>query len=738
MKSFSLSWLFILTFVVSKGQQLSVQPLADWQFKSKGSTTWYKAQVPGTIHTDLLNNQLIPDPFYGTNEQHLQWISDSTWEYQTNITITEEQLQQEQIELVFEGIDTYAKILINNHEVLTADNMFRTWTIDVKPILKVGTNTILVILEPNEVRAKNLAKQLPYTLPGEDRVHIRKAQYHFGWDWGPKFVTCGIWKKVHLQFWSGNKLEHIQVKQLNLQKNTATISVDAQLANNEKTTLLVSIWFDGKLVAEKKVINNASKASALFTLNKPNWWWCNGLGRANVYEARVSILANNKQQQELKTLFGLRSISLVQTPDSLGKSFFFKLNGFPVFAKGANVIPFDVFLTRVARERYETIIKQAAEANMNMIRVWGGGVYERDEFYDLCDKYGIMVWQDFMFACGMYPGDSAFLNNVSAEVTEQVIRLRNHPCIAVWCGNNENMEGWVNWGWQKQYGYTQKDSTQIAQHYDTLFHRIIPNLLSVYDHERAYHPSSPANGWGKAKSLTEGDIHYWGVWWGMQPFSAYQNKVGRFVSEYGFQSMANKTCMETVIPKNEWSLSSSSCKNHQKHPTGYETISQYAQHYFTVPNALDSFTYVSQVTQAIGMETAINAHRSKKPYCMGSLYWQLNDCWPVTSWSTTDYSLQPKAAYYRIKKAFSPLTLISETDSTNIKIIAVSDLAFDTTVEIQVKEFDERGNQLAAYQLPFTFKANSAARLTTIPRFQTNTSVIRFLLYIMFMYTFIM
>ncbi len=727
MKYVYLSWLFFLTLGITKGQEFTVQPITDWQFKSIGSTTWNKAQVPGTVHTDLLDNKLISDPFYGTNEQQLQWIGDSSWEYQTTISITKKQLKQEHIELTFDGLDTYAKIWVNNRLVATANNMFRSWSIELKPLVAEGKNTIRVVFESNQLKAKALAKQLPYTLPGEDRVHVRKAQYHFGWDWGPKLVTCGIWKPVYINTWSNNKINSIQViPQLN-QTNKANVDVRVNLANSCQTQLRIELYQGEQLLSQQTVKTSSTQKSVSFTIQQPKLWWCNGIGEQNLYHVKVELLKQHHEvAQNLQTNFGIRDIELVQQLDSIGSSFYFKLNGRPVFAKGANVIPFDVFLPRVTNKQYETIIKQAVEANMNMIRVWGGGVYERDEFYDLCDKYGLLVWQDFMFACGMYPGDEGFLTNVKEEVTEQVVRLRNHPSIVLWCGNNENMEGWVNWGWQKQYGYSQTDSMQIARNYDTLFHRIIPSILSKFDNQRPYHPSSPANGWGKAKSLTEGDVHYWGVWWGMQPFSAYQNKIGRFVSEYGFQSMASETCMATVIPEQERNLSSPSSKNHQKHPTGYETITQYAKQYFTIPNSIDSFRYVSQVTQAIGMKTAIEAHRIHKPYCMGSLYWQLNDCWPVTSWSTTDYALQPKAAYYRIKQAFSPVAILAKMDSTNIQLHALSDLPVDTLLEVQVKAFDANGNILKVHKQLVEFKANSISPFTNLNTATTpSTSLIK-------------
>lgn len=722
MKYVCIIYLFLLSACSGKHFYHSVSlSTQNWKFKSSQTTTYFKAQIPGTIHTDLLQNNLIPNPFLSNNEQQLHWIEDSTWEYTTKFTLTATQLKKQHIELLFDGLDTYAKVTLNNTQILLANNMFKSWLVNVKPYIKAGENTLQITFEPTAKKAAALAKLLPYTLPGENRVHVRKAQYHFGWDWGPTLITCGIWKNVSLQFWNTNKLENIRINQRSVLEKRAQIDVVIQTSTPKKSTLKASLWFEGTKISEQNYTTSSTQSVLTFTISNPQLWWCNGMGKANVYQVKVELLENEKSIQQLQSNFGLRTIELVQQADSVGKSFYFKLNGKPVFAKGANVIPFDVFLPRVKHEQYETLIKQATSANINMLRVWGGGVYEHDDFYDLCDQHGIMVWQDFMFACGMYPGDTSFLNNVKTEVEQQVIRLRNHACIALWCGNNENIEGWYNWGWQKQYNYSYLDSVAVYSAYDTLFHHIISKVILDHDAARFYHPSSPANGWGKAKSLTEADVHYWGVWWGMQPFNMYEKKVGRFVSEYGFQSLPSERCMDDFADRNEWSFSSPAFKNHQKHPTGFETITHYMEQYFSVPKSVDEFAYRSQLTQAIGMETAITAHRINKPYCMGSLYWQLNDCWPVTSWSTTDYYNQPKAAYYAIKKAFSPVALLHQKDSNELQLYLVSDLPYDTTVVVTINHYSFNSDLLSESKEFVQLKANVVMLYNSIKNSQLNS-----------------
>jgi beta-mannosidase len=371
---------------------------------------------------------------------------------------------------------------------------------------------------------------------------------------------------------------------------------------------------------------------------------------------------------------------LVQNKDSFGNSFYFKLNGKSVFMKGANYIPNDSFLTNSAKTSVLDLVLNAKASNMNMLRVWGGGVYADEAFYNACDANGILVWQDFMFACAMYPGDEKFVTNVKKEIIDQVNRLQNHPSIALWCGNNENDEGWHNWGWQKQYNYSISDSTKIWNDYKKVFHEMIPQTLdSLLSKEKnIYWPSSPSIGWGRKESLLQGDSHYWGVWWGKEPFEMYQKKVGRFMSEYGFQGMPNLKTLERVIPQEDLNFTSNSFKNHQKHPTGFETINEYMARDFKVPTALDKYIYVSQLLQANGMKTAIEAHRLAKPYCMGSLYWQFNDCWPVTSWSTVDYYGNWKASQYQVKESFESIAFLFSDNTESLSILGSND-----TLEVQ-------------------------------------------------------
>lgn len=655
-----------------------------WTFKNKSDSIWHPAKVPGTIHTDLLENKLIQDPYMGTNEKALQWIDTASWQYQCFFEISPYELAKNHIELQLKGLDTYASVYLNDQLILTADNMFRSWSIDIKKQAIHGKNKLTIVFESAVLKGKDLAKKVPYTLPGEEKVFTRKAQYHFGWDWGPRFVTCGIWQPVLLTCWNKARLINIQSIQKTLNDSIAELRFRCEIESDIESSILISISnaisdFDPfKKFTKIQVTKGITNYNVEYNIQKPKRWWCNGLGKANLYTFKIALDDNNSQLDSKQISIGLRTIELINEKDSIGTSFYFKLNGVPVFMRGANYIPQDNFIPRVNEATYKTILKNATDANMNMLRVWGGGIYEQDEFYDACDKNGILVWQDFMFACAMYPGDSNFINNVAKEAKEQVERLRNHPCIALWCGNNEITEGWQNWGWQKQYNYSIKDSTEIADNNSHLFDKVIKDVLTFNDGSRPYWSSSPSIGWGHDESYSNGDSHYWGVWWGMEPFEKYKTKTGRFVSEYGFQGMPNVSTLGKVglfKKTSENEIDSVVLKAHQKHPKGFETITAYMLRDYNLPkNSIDHYAYISQLLQADAMQIAIESHRRKKPFCMGTLYWQLNDCWPVTSWSTIDYDNNYKASHYQVIRSYKNVILSVTEEKDSIYIYAISDL----------------------------------------------------------------
>ncbi|MGH2665793.1 beta-mannosidase [Flavobacterium sp.] len=674
MNKIILKYLLILFLPIAAAAQTSERNLGSetWNFRSKNDKNWLKATVPGTVHTDLFNNKAIENPFFGTNEKQLQGIENEDWEYESVFSISNQELKNEVVELQFDGLDTYAKVYLNNKLILEADNMFRTWKIDVKNKLKAGENKINILFESAVKKGKEEVKKIPYILPGDEKVFTRKAQYQFGWDWGPRFVTAGIWKDVKLVFWNSASISNIKYIQKSLSDDQANLEFITEIVSNSNGEYQLVINEKAATVQLRKGKNNIV---VKYLVEKPKRWWSNGLGEAYLYPFSISLSRKNTVLSKKEMNIGLRTIELVQDKDKSGKSFYFKLNGIPVFMKGANYIPPDSFLPRAKDSVYKGIVKNAVVANMNMLRVWGGGVYADDAFYDECDKNGILVWQDFMFACAMYPSDDHFVDNVKKEVIDNVNRLQHHPSIALWCGNNENDEGWKNWGWQKQYKYSQADSTKIWSGYKKVFHEMIPTTLdSLLTPEKSrYWPSSPSIGWGRKESLSEGDSHYWGVWWGMEPFEIYEKKVGRFMSEYGFQGMPSIETFRKLAADDELNFASETIKSHQKHPTGYQTIQTYMERDYKIPTKFESYIYVSQLLQAEGMKKAIEAHRRAKPYCMGTLFWQLNDCWPVTSWSSVDYFGNWKAFQYQVKRSFEPVLVSVNEEDNQYKIYVVND-----------------------------------------------------------------
>ena len=671
---FKKTTLFLIFICYSVFGQTTYRNLSteNWTFNKQNETKKHKASIPGTVHTDLYENQLIPDPFYGANEKQLQWIENENWEYESTFSLSEKEISNENIELEFDGLDTYATVYINGKLVLEADNMFRKWVVSAKNHLKKGKNHLKIVFLSAVQKGKEEAVKSPYTLPEKERVFVRKAQYQFGWDWGPRFVTAGIWKKVQLKFWNSATIENIKFSQVELNDKKAILEFTTEIRVSEVKTIQLKINEKSETFNLKKGTNTVKMP---YEISNPKLWWCNGLGFPHQYEFHFSLKQNREILDKKELKIGLRTIELVQDKDEFGTSFYFKLNGKSVFMKGANYVPPDSFLPRVPDATYFSLVENARKANMNMLRVWGGGVYADDEFYNACDANGILVWQDFMFACAMYPGDEKFIENVKQEVIDNVNRLQNHPSIALWCGNNENDEGWHNWGWQKQFNYSKADSTQIWNDYKKVFHEMIPKTLDslLAKEKNLYWPSSPSIGWGRKESLTQGDSHYWGVWWGKEPFEMYKKKVGRFMSEYGFQGMPNLETLQKVIAKEDFNFTSEAFKNHQKHPTGFETITEYMTRDFRVPTSIEKYNYVSQLLQAHGMKIAIEAHRLAKPYCMGSLYWQLNDCWPVTSWSTLDYYGNWKAANYQVKESFTPILLAVTENLDGYSIIGSND-----------------------------------------------------------------
>ena len=647
---------------------------SNWRLVMEKDSVNIPAKVPGNVFLDLMNSEIIQDPFFADNEKKVQWVSRKNWIYKTDFSIEKENLKYKNINLVFKGLDTYANVMLNGKEILKANNMFRKWTIPVQDLLEENNHLEIKFVSPGAMDSI-MSMQLPYKLP-DSRAFTRKAPYQYGWDWGPRLVTMGIWKEVYLEFYDDIRINDVFIKDNNIDNNQADLSAIIEIDSDKKQSVSIRIINAGNqnlISSEKRNLSKGQNQLSLdFSILKPELWWPNGMGKQYLYKFIIRIKTENRIIE--KTVkHGLRTVELIQKPDSIGSSFYFEINGEPVFVKGANYIPSDNFPSRIKQDKYIKIIKDAVNSNMNMLRVWGGGIYEKEEFYKLCDEYGILVWQDFMFACNFYPGDSLFVENVKQEAKEQIIRLRNHPSIALWCGNNEIDEAWHNWGYQKVLKYSIPDSIEIWDNYLDLFEKTLPELVKALSPDTDYIPTSPKTGWGHKEAMYSGDMHYWGVWWGEEPFEVYENKVGRFMSEYGFQGFPDIKTLDSVLDSIDLNIESLKLLNHQKHPRGMQLIHEYMKRDFTVHDNLEDYIYVSQLVQSYGVVKAIEAHRRAKPYCMGTLYWQFNDCWPVISWSGIDYYGRWKALQYGVKKAYKKVIVSSEINGDSLDIYIVSD-----------------------------------------------------------------
>lgn len=689
-----------------------------WEFRQVKKDQWMKATVPGNVHMDLYANKAIEDPFYRTNEKVQQWIDKEDWEYKTTFDVAKNILSRENLTLNFEGLDTYADVYVNDTLVLKADNMHVGWDVDVKKYLKEGANSLRIYFTSPITKTIPLYDSLGYILPanndqGDKRVSVftRKAGYHYGWDWGPRFVTSGIWRPVHLQAWDNATIQGIQIKQTALTDDKATVSGVFEIWASKDVKAKISLaGVDNSFSkAEKEVdLKKGTNTVALdIEVAKPERWWPNGLGAAKLYQLAGELKINGTVTDSVKSRIGLRTVELVNEKDSIGESFYFKVNGFPVFMKGANYIPSDNFQNRVDRAKYEMLLNTAVKSNMNMLRVWGGGIYESDMFYDLADEKGLLIWQDFMFGCSMYPGDSATLRRITQEAAYNVKRLRNHPSLAFWCGNNEMDEAWHTWDWQKTWNLHGEDSAKVWHDYEKIFHTILPDAVSKYD-GRSYWSSSPKIGFRDLRSTKIGDMHYWGVWHLEKPFAEFKNYIGRFMSEFGFQSFPEIRTIESYTIPSDWNIDSTVMKSHQRHPRGNQVIREYMQRDYKMPKDFKNFIYLQQVQQAQGMRMGLEAHRRKMPYNMGTLYWQLDDCWPVASWSGMDYYGRWKALQYHVRKAYVE-TLVSPTEDNGVTSIwVVNDKLSAIEAKLKWKVIDFTGKVLAEKELPITIPANSS------------------------------
>jgi beta-mannosidase len=685
-------------------RSIDIQQLTTgWHFRAVQSpdhpetTTWHPATVPGVVHTDLERAGLIPDPFYGDNEKRLQWIGLTDWEYTCDFDVSATSLHQQHAELVFEGLDTFADVQLNGKSVLHTDNMFRSWTIDAKTYLAVGHNTLTILLHSPINTMTPIVAKLPYILPGTgyeplDRAkgiypvghYMRKAPYQFGWDWGPRFVTSGVWRPVHLDTWSGVRIRsfHLQQESVTAARaiTNASVSLDSDVAG--AATLEVHITDPtGHALPTRQIPvqldRGANQLLLPIRLDHPKLWWPNGYGPQSRYTIVASITREGHRLASATLHTGLRSVELRRVPDQWGTSFTFVINGVPIFAKGANFVPLDSFPPSTTNAKKREILTAARDVHMNMLRIWGGGFYETDDFYDLCDELGLMVWHDFMFGGAMVPGDKAYQDNVRAEAAEQVERLSDHPSMTIWCGNNEVETAWHNWGDQLEFQkeVTSDQRERVWQDYIVMFRDILKSAVAEHGNGIPYWPTSPGSDFDDAGGTDRnGDVHSWKVWSAGAPYTDYAKQFPRFLSEFGFQAMPDLRTIRSFAGNDE-DLTSPALLNHERFIHGYDRMQQYLKAEFRPARDFPSLVYLSQLEQAEAIQFGVEHMRSLRPQTMGTLYWQLDDCWPVASWASIDYYGRWKALHYYAQRFYAPIILAPEFDNAKneLRLHIVSD-----------------------------------------------------------------
>lgn len=727
--------LFLLLFLFANILVIIAMPNSQelnsgWRFKQARLTNWYPATVPGVVHTDLLANEIIEDPFYRLNERGLQWIDKEDWIYETNFDLSEDIFSKNNIQILFKGLDTYADVYLNNEKIISANNMFRQWTADIKKIAKRTGNNLKVYFHspiktdipkwdalPIYYKAANDQSENGGIFDKKLSVVARKAGYHYGWDWGPRLVTSGIWRPVVINGWNDARIENIQVIQEHVSSKQAILKTVVEVVSDsdlDNASVSVSDIDANRKLGEtvanlKKGLN---KVEINFTIKNPELWWSNGLGESHLYNFETSLVLNKKVVDSNSTKIGIRSIRFVNNKDQYGKSYYFELNGVPVFAKGANYIPCDNFLPRVTKEIYKKTVLDAVNANMNMLRVWGGGIYEDDYFYDLCDQYGILVFQDFMFACSIYPAEGELLENIRLEAIDNVKRLRNHASIAIWCGNNECQDAWFGWGWKKEYEkINQKFADNIWKQFQDQYYDVLPAVVAEYGSGISYIPSSPFADYGVVSNDHEGDRHYWEVWHWQKPIAEYNKERSRFFSEYGFQSFPEFESVKQYAPKeSDWSITSEVMMSHQRGGEhANKLIETYLLNEYFKPKDFQSFLYMNHILQGDAIKTAIEAHRRDMGYCMGTLFWQHNDCWPVASWSSRDYYGRWKAQHYFTREAYRDILVSPIAKNDSLSVYIVSDKLKNTSGNLTLNIINLEGGALVHTQkMKVNIQANTS------------------------------
>ncbi|MEQ8677652.1 MAG: glycoside hydrolase family 2 protein [Aggregatilineales bacterium] len=689
-----------------------------WTLAKTGDSENYPATVPGCVHTDLITANVIPDPFYRDNESQQEWVGETDWTYSRTFHVSPDFLAHDAVLLRCHGLDTIATISINGQQIAETQNMFRTYEFDVKPHVHKDENIITIDFRSPMQYVRHmdetLGKMAGWVEPMRvnSGAWIRKEPCNFGWDWGPKLPTAGIWRDIELVAFNTARLDDLLILQ---EHSPESVHLDVRLAAqtlaDTPLTANIRVYHDGVLITEKTGIPlSENRAETLLVIDDPKLWWVSGLGEQPLYEVRVELHGNDNLLDTLTKTIGLRVLQLETPADEWGQAMYFTCNGVKFFAKGANWIPASPYAAEVTREKLQVFVKASAEANMNMLRVWGGGIYEEDDFYDLCDQYGIAVWQDFMFACGTYPASNeSWLDNVRHEAIQNVKRIRHHASLALWCGNNEIEQGMIEPEWEETVGWDE---------YDLLFVDTLGELVHEYDPQRRYWQGSPHSP-GNVRDpfdQTVGDTHLWSVWHGKEPFEWYRTRQDRFCSEFGFQSFPEPATVDEFTEPMDRNITSYVMEQHQRSQIGNATIIHYMLDWYQLPNGFDNVIWLSQILHGMAMKYAVEHWRRNMPRTMGTLYWQLNDMWGGPSWASIDWRGRWKAVHYMAKRFYNRLLIsgVEDIRSNSVDIYVTSDELRDIVGKVVYTITNTQGQEITRNELTTSIKANTSTQIKRV------------------------
>lgn len=685
-----------------------------WQMKRTDRDDWIEASVPGSVYSDLINSGKMDSPYYRDNEYRTLELTKFDYEYRRKFILDDDVLAYEKIVLRCEGIDTLCEIFINEKSAVEANNMHRVYEADIKRLLRPGENTIHAVFRSpvnyalEQDRNFSLASCAD-AVPGIS--HIRKAHYMFGWDWGAQLPDMGFWRSVSICGYNCARIGDVSVTQDHFGDHVAVdIRVSLNRWSGEAPGLLVTLESPEGEISQKLVGACGDEEHVGFSVGHPRLWWPNNLGEHPLYNITATLFSGETKLDGKELRIGLRTIHVIREKDKWGESFRFEVNDTAIFCMGANYLPEDHILPLRSRARTEKLLKSCADANFNMLRVWGGGFYPDDYFYDLCDEYGLIVWQDELYACGNYKLSREFTDNIRRETVDNMRRIRHHACLGLWSGNNECEYGWAYWGWPERYG------PELQADYTKLFEELLPGISAQEDPATQYWPSSPSSGgaFDDPNDENRGDMHYWSVWHELKPFEEYRKIYSRFMSEFGIQSFPSVKTIETFTLPKDRNIFSHVMESHQKNGTANAKILHYVSENFQYPKDLDSLVYVSQLVQAVGMQCGVEHWRRNRGRCMGSLYWQLNDCWPVASWSSIDYYGRWKAAHYAAKRFFAPVLVSAVGTDTSVTVYANNDTFRKLKGTLSWQLRDAVSDVIRSGNLSVELDAFSAAEIKTL------------------------